>query len=262
MLRLLNFAGRFLVAAIAAVIFQFSSAWADDGNPTGVSSAASGSKTHLASSARPSNEYNSIQRYFVEFRARNAASYGHIYVMYGEVNSRQEVTKSHVAGFFPAGDRRDCANCSVYAWTIGHLIFVPSEIGASDGDLEEKYVLTRYRVWVDAATYKRLVAYINKLEIEKPLWNAWLRNCVGFTRDVAELINLKVPFFILAKPESFVTDLREANGLAKEQLPLRDAPVKVGAAVKPVPKTAGVSQQEQKIKSAGDTAAKPLPLGN
>jgi len=250
---LLNLAGRFLLAAIAVVIFQLSSAWAD-GKPTGPSS--------TVSSAKPSSEYNSIQRYFVEFRARNAASYGHIYVMYGEVNSRQEITKSHVAGFFPAGDTRDCANCSVYAWTIGHLIFVPSEIGASDGDLEEKYVLTRYRVWVDAATYKRLVAYINKLEIEKPLWNAWLRNCVGFTRDVAELINLKVPFFILAKPESFVTDLREANGVTTEQLPLRDAPAKVGAAVKPVPKTAGVSQQERKIKSAGDTAAKPLPLGN
>ena len=72
-------------------------------------------------------------RYFVEFRARNAASYGHLYVMFGKVNDRHEIIKSEVAGFFPAGDDRNCVNCSVYNWTIGHVLPVPSEIGASDG---------------------------------------------------------------------------------------------------------------------------------
>src|ERR1044071_8230132 len=56
--------------------------------------------------------------YFVEFRARNAASYGHMYVMFGKVNDRHEIIKSEVAGFFPAGDDRNCVNCSVYTWTI------------------------------------------------------------------------------------------------------------------------------------------------
>ena len=94
-------------------------------------------------------------RYFVEFRARNAASYGHLYVMYGKVNDRHEIIKSEVAGFFPAGDDRNCVNCSVYNWTIGHVLPVPSEIGASDGDLEEQYVLARFRVWIDAAAVSK-----------------------------------------------------------------------------------------------------------
>jgi hypothetical protein len=161
--------------------------------------------------------------YFVEFRARNAASYGHMYVLYGRVNAHQEIVESHIAGFFPAGDTRDCANCSVFNWTIGHLIFVPSELGASDGDLEEKYVLARYRVWVTKAEYDKVVAYIKDQEAHKPLWNALWKNCVDFGRDVAEFMNLKVPLFIWIEPKDFITALREANGVMVEQKPLKDA---------------------------------------
>ena len=111
-----------------------------------------GASATVAQASVPSNRYTPGKPFFVEFRARNAASYGHMYVMYGEVNQRREVIRSEVAGFFPAGDRRNCENCSIYNWTIGHVIPVASEIGASDGDLEEQYVLARYRVWVDAAS--------------------------------------------------------------------------------------------------------------
>ena len=72
--------------------------------------------------------------YFVEFRARSAASYGHMYVLYGQVNGRGEIVKSDIAGLHPAGDSNNCENCSVVSWTLGHLLFVPSETGASDGD--------------------------------------------------------------------------------------------------------------------------------
>ena len=162
-------------------------------------------------------------RYFVEFRARNAASYGHMYVLYGRVNSREEIVESHIAGFFPAGDTRDCVNCSVFNWTIGHLFFVPSELGASDGDLEEKYVLARFRVWVTKNEYDRVVAYIKDREAHKPLWNALWKNCVDFGRDVAEFMHLKVPFFIWLEPKDFVIALREDNGVHHTQLPLKDA---------------------------------------
>lgn len=162
-------------------------------------------------------------RYFVEFRARNAASYGHMYVLYGRVNSREQIVESHIAGFFPAGDRRDCVNCSVFNWTIGHLFFVPSELGASDGDLEEKYVLARFRVWVTKNEYRKVVAYIKDREAHKPLWNALWKNCVDFGRDVAEFMHLKVPFFIWMEPKDFVIALREENGVHHTQLPLKDA---------------------------------------
>ena len=168
-------------------------------------------------------------RYFVEFRARNAASYGHMYVMFGKVDDRHEIIKSEVAGFFPAGDDRECPNCSVYNWTIGHVLPVPSEIGASDGDLEEQYVLARFRVWVDAQQYQSLIAYINERKANKGLWNAFFANCVTFGRDVASFLKVKMPPLLAVSPslvmypKDVVDAMREANGLQEEQKPLRDA---------------------------------------
>jgi hypothetical protein len=172
-----------------------------------------------ASEAQASNGH---KRYFVEFRARSAASYGHLYVMYGRVNSRNQIVKSEIAGLFPAGDTPECRNCSVVPWTIGHVLFVPSETGASDGDLEEKYVTSRFRVMVDKAEYEKVRDYIKKFQANPPLWNALWRNCVSFGRDIAGLMGLKMPAFIWLEPKDFVDGLREMNGVDK-QLPLRDA---------------------------------------
>ena len=195
--------------------------------------------------------------YFVEFRARNAASYGHMYVLYGRVNAQQQIVESHIAGFFPAGDTRDCANCSVFNWTIGHLIFVPSELGASDGDLEEKYVLARFRVWVTRAEYLKLVAYIKDREAHKPLWNALWKNCVDFGRDVAEFMNLKVPFFIWTEPKEFVNGLREANGVMVEQKPLKDAANGMQAPAAPVQSASSTPLPPQKPAAEKASAAPP-----
>ena len=194
-----------------------------------IPSAKAGSSTTQATAVEYSVNYSPARRYFVEFRARNAASYGHMYVMYGEVNDRHEVIRSEIAGFFPAGDRRDCENCSVYYWTIGHVLPVPSEIGASDGDLEEQYVLARFRIWIDAAQYKRLVAYIKRRKANKLPWNAFLNNCVTFGRDVAVFLNIKLPLLatisptVVMYPKDLVEALAEANGVYKDQGPLKDA---------------------------------------
>jgi hypothetical protein len=189
-----------------------------------------GASADAAEASVPSNNYSPSHRFFVEFRARNAASYGHMYVMYGEVNARHEVIRSEIAGFFPAGDSRTCQNCSVYNWTIGHVIPVPSEIGASDGDLEEQYVLARYRVWIDAAQYKRLVAYINDRKAHLGLWHVAINNCVTFGKDVAVILNLKLPPLmriapvVVMYPQAVVEWIRDANGGEKDQGPLEDAP--------------------------------------
>jgi hypothetical protein len=188
-----------------------------------------GASADAAVASIPSNNYSPSHRFFVEFRARNAASYGHMYVMYGEVNARREVIRSQIAGFIPAGDTQTCVNCSVYNWTIGHVIPVPSELGASDGDLEEQYVLARYRVWIDAAQYKRLVAYIKDRKAHLGPWHAFLNNCVTFGRDVAVFLNLKVPVImrvspsVVMYPKNVVEWIRDANGGEKDQGPLKDA---------------------------------------
>lgn len=175
--------------------------------------------------ARPTPVSN--KRYFVEFRGRSAATYGHLYIMFGELNARGEVIKSKIAGLYPAGDRQDCDNCSVANWTIGHVLFVPSGTTATDGDLEEKYVTARYRVMLDKAQYEKLVDYVAKFQADPPLWNALFKNCVSFGRDVADLLGLKVPAVMWVtpwlEPEQFVNELREMNGTESPQAPLKDA---------------------------------------
>lgn len=245
-----------------------SSAWAQDAQavvrtaPSSVSSAgiAHSKLASLSAKTAKADANAPTRKYFVEFRARNAASYGHFYVMYGEVNARQEIVKSHIAGFFPAGDSRDCENCSVFNWTIGHVVFVPSEIGASDGDLEEKYVTARFRVWLNAAQYNRLVAYIEEKKANKPLWNALWKNCVTFGRDVAVFLDLKLPLLlavapsVMIYPKDFVEDLREANGVANEQPPLKDAS---GSLAAPIGSDSSTSSLPRKPKVQPAVNAKP-----
>ena len=170
----------------------------------------------------PKTAQSSYKPYFVEFRSRAAASYGHMYVIYGQLNGRGEIVKSDIAGLHPAGDANDCDNCSVITWTLGHLLFVPSETGASDGDLEEKYVTARYRVMVDAATFKKVSAHINKLKTDQRVWHALLHNCVSFGNDIAGSLDLKTPTFIWMEPKDYVESLRDLNG-GKPQKPLRFA---------------------------------------
>src|SRR5581483_595361 len=113
-----------IAGSLVSVVLQATPTLAQDDLP-----AASLASTDLDQS-KPTNEYSTKNHFFVEFRARNAASYGHMYVMYGEANARHEVISSQIAGFFPAGDAQDCENCSIYNWSLGHVLPVPSEIGA------------------------------------------------------------------------------------------------------------------------------------
>lgn len=56
-------------------------------------------------SSAPKPSQSSYRPYFVEFRARAAASYGHMYVFYGQLNGRGEIVKSDIAGFHPTSSQ-------------------------------------------------------------------------------------------------------------------------------------------------------------
>jgi len=195
-----------------------------------------------ATAAKPSQ--SAYKPYFVEFRARSAASYGHMYVLYGQVNGHGEIVKSDIAGLHPAGDANDCENCSLLAWTLGHLVFVPSETGASDGDLEEKYVTARYRVMVDAATYKKVSAYISQKKADKPMWHALINSCITFGNGIAENMGLKTPSAFL-EPKEYVESLRDLNG-GKPQKALRFAAPAAGSAEPAKPKAPAVPASPKK----------------
>jgi hypothetical protein len=165
--------------------------------------------------------------YFIEFRSRNAANYGHAFVQFG-----RNGTKGSIVGLHPAGDRADCVNCSVLPWTIGHLVPVPAEVGPSDGDDEpELYLTARYRVRLTPAEYKKVVAFIRKKQVETKTWNAITNNCVQFLGEIAQYMGLKTPSSVgIFATRIYVNQLAELNGGTPHKmgkLPvalMRDAP--------------------------------------
>lgn len=176
--------------------------------------------------ATNANRELSGRPYFIEFRARNAAQYGHTFVLYGRVG-----TKGTIAGFHPAGDSSDCVNCSALPWIIGHIIPVPAETGASDGDNEpELYLTARYRVMLTAAEYKIVVAHIKSKQANSKMWQALFNNCNQFAAGIAEFMDLQTPS-TWNPSRLFVEGLTDLNGgkpLKSAKLPdgaVRDAPV-------------------------------------
>jgi hypothetical protein len=134
---------------------------------------------------------NAAERFFAEFRSRAALSFGHVFVVYGAVNGRQEIIRSQIAGFVLTGDTRDCENCSAYNWMIGYFVPVPGEIATSDGDLEEQYVTARFRIWLNQEKYDELVAYIEHRKANTRLWHALWYNCGGFVRGRCGIARLE-----------------------------------------------------------------------
>ena len=137
--------------------------------------------------------------YYVDFRARTAASWGHAFVWYGKTSERAV----EVAGLTPAGD--------TLTYVLGHLTWVPSETGASYGDLDAEYLTASYRVYLSEPDAKRVFAYIKKLQASSPVWNAETSNCTAFIGSIASFMGLKVPVR-WQRPENYVNSLKEMNG--------------------------------------------------
>jgi hypothetical protein len=137
--------------------------------------------------------------YYVDFRARTAASYGHAFIWYGKTSEK----KVEVAGLHPAGD--------TLPYVLGHLMWVPSETGASYGDLDVQYLTASYRVYLSEADAKKVFDYIKHLQATSPLWNAETTNCTAFIGRIATFMGLKAPFHLM-KPEEYVNQLKALNG--------------------------------------------------
>jgi hypothetical protein len=142
--------------------------------------------------------------YFVEFRSRTAASYGHTFVFHGTLGSGKGFGKFQVAGLHPKGD-----DPSTYIQ--GHWMPVEAETGVSYGDLDEQYLTARFCVALNEAEYKRAAAYIRHLQATTKTWHAPTYNCNSFAADIAKHIGLDTPNPNAYLPETFVKRLAEDN---------------------------------------------------
>jgi hypothetical protein len=161
-----------------------------------------GHKIEAVAPARRNLEARSVEGkgpYYVDFRARTAASWGHTFVWYGKTSERAV----EVAGLTPAGDTA--------AYMLGYFTFVPSETGASYGDLDPDYVTASYRVYLNEADAKRVFAYIRKLQTSSPVWSAEIANCNSFVGSIASFMGLETPVR-WRRPEDYINSLRDMNG--------------------------------------------------
>jgi hypothetical protein len=164
-------------------------------NASVVASAGSAADT---TATRKANASAAIGPYYVDFRARTAASWGHAFVWYGKTGQRAV----DVAGLTPAGDTG--------SYVLGYLTWVPSETGASYGDLDPQYLTAHYKVYLSEDDAKRVFAYIKRLQASSPVWNAELTNCTGFIGEIAEFMGLKTPSR-WTRPENYVNELKALN---------------------------------------------------
>ena len=167
--------------------------------PTAKASDAPASPPQSAAASPETKDY----RYFVEFRSRYALSYGHSYVIFGHVDDAGQVIDREVAGLHPT-------SYAAFPYIIGHVLPVPAETGASDGDLEDEYRSASWRVMLNEAQYNKAVASIRKLQKNSPVWNGAVYNCNAFVADIAHSMGYKTPP-ILWRPQLFMTKLREMN---------------------------------------------------
>ena len=141
-------------------------------------------------------------QYYFEFRSRQAWDYGHTFVVFGRVG--EAPSRNNVAGLSPKGDDPSM-------WVMGHYVPVPSDTGWTDGDLEDRYITSRYRVLVSKEQYDRTVAFIRQLQAKSTTWSVEMYNCNAFVADIAKYMGLKVPASSWIYPRVFVSNMRKIN---------------------------------------------------
>lgn len=144
------------------------------------------------------------RRYFIEFRSRYALTYGHSYVVFGQLGTNGQMIAPEVAGLAPATN-------NPFPYVVGHFIPVPAETGESDGDLEEQYRSASWRVMLTRDEYDKVVTHIRALKTKSRVWLASVSNCNAFVADIARSMGYRAPSIYL-RPQQFITRLRELNG--------------------------------------------------
>src|SRR5215472_8512402 len=165
-------------------------------------SVASAQTSSQSQTTRSASATSGSGQYYFEFRSRQSWDYGHTFVVFGRVGETPR--KSNVAGLSPKGD-------DPKMWLMGHYIPVPSDTGWTDGDLEDRYITSRYRVLVSKEQYDRTVAYIRQLQAKSTTWSVELYNCNAFVADIGRFMGLRVPSSSWIYPRVFVSNLRKIN---------------------------------------------------
>ena len=158
---------------------------------------------------------NTAKPYFIEFRARNAMTYGHAAVVFGMLDKNGKVPVNNkgvlVAGMVEISGLHP-ATPSTVPWSVGHVVPVPAETGPSDGDFEDIYITARFRVNLSEKEFRKVVKIVHKHKERSKMWYAPIfnLNCLGYITSIAKDMNLKVPHKA-ELPKEYVLSLKKLN---------------------------------------------------
>jgi len=186
----------------------------------GFSTAVSAQDAAPAAAPPQSAPHAIAKPYAIEFRARNAQSYGHTFSIYGRLDARGRIVKPTVSGLHPATE-------SPIPWMIGHIVAVPSETGPSDGDTEDQYVLARFRILLSESEYKKVLGFIKKLNDKSPVWHAVTYNCNAYVGEIATFMGLRATQSTMLMPQDYIEKLRDLNINRTDLAGMIGTPVKV-----------------------------------
>ena len=153
--------------------------------------------------------------YFIEFRARNALTYGHASVVFGKLDANGKIPvdskgvldprRVQISGLHPATN-------DPKQWAKGHATPVPAETGPSDGDFEDAYVTARFQVNLSEAEFRKVVAIVQRHKASYAYWYApnYASNCLGYIGSIAKEMGLNVPT-VPTMPKQYVQALKAMN---------------------------------------------------
>ncbi|KWV57991.1 hypothetical protein AS026_30580 [Rhizobium altiplani] len=198
--------GRGGLSLVILLAFALSSCQTEDKSPQPrFTSNSSGTKAAAAQDKSGGMEAAGAQdkRHFIEFRSRYALTYGHTYVVFGQMDKDGNMIDPEVAGLAPA-------SIDAAPYVIGHFLPVPATTGQTDGDLEEEYRSASWRVILTDDEYNDVVAFIRKQQANSHFWQASVDNCNNWVGEIARHMGYKTPGIWL-RPQQFITNLREMN---------------------------------------------------
>jgi hypothetical protein len=178
-------------------------------NPYGLGLLASRAALHVEP------EEKTAKPYFIEFRARNALTYGHASVVFGKLDANGkppvdskgvlDPRRVQISGLHPATN-------DPKQWAKGHVTPVPAETGPSDGDFEDAYVLARFQVNLSEAEFRKVVAIVQRHKSSYAYWYApnYASNCLGYIGSIAKEMGLNVPT-VPTMPKQYVQALKAMN---------------------------------------------------
>jgi hypothetical protein len=139
--------------------------------------------------------------YFVDFRARRGAVFGHTFVVYGRLGASGKPLDGEYAGNYPADGH--------LGLIVGSLIPVRTIIGSVNDDLRDPATII-YRRRLTAAQFARLKATVRHIKATEHYWHLMFFNCNDIAVEATKSIGLRSPSPWLI-PHAYVAALRAMN---------------------------------------------------